>query len=132
MFTDITDFAKGATDEQTPEANGSVNYFIYEMDGTQHGPFAIQVGGGPLYIQVTAGRCLPDPAVIPVGGSLRMVSSDFDSYNVGWGRAANPFNPSLSTVGMHNATAPAGEYNYSVSGCGPIEGNGGGKVIVTG
>jgi hypothetical protein len=135
MFTNITNLQPGATNSQTaPSTDGSVNYTV-TAGGKTYGPYAIQAGVGPLYVQVTnekgQGNCLPDPAVIPLGGNLRMAETDHHSYTVGWEGGSNPFNPPLSTVGSHQATASAGEYEYTVSE-GPAEGGGGGKIIVTG
>lgn len=119
-----------------PSYNASANYNIYVGATKQAGgPYAIQVGVGPLYIQVTytdgEGECSPDPAVIPHGGNLRMVETDHHSYSVGWKGGKNPFNPPLATVGSHQSTASAGQYEYTVSGGGPILGGGGGTIIIT-
>ncbi len=117
-----------------PSYDASANYNIYVGTAEQPGgPYALQVGVGPLYIQVTyvngEGQCSPDPAVIPPGGKLRMVETDHHSYSVGWKGGKNPFNPPLAAVGSHKA-ASAGEYEYTVSE-GPAEGGGGGTIIIS-
>src|SRR5689334_269345 len=55
VFNDITNLAKGQSATETAlVADITVNYQIW--DGTQnHGPFAIEVGAGPLQISVTNG-----------------------------------------------------------------------------
>lgn len=141
LFTNITNLQPGSTQPQTaPNSNGSVNYMV-TAGATSYGPFAIQVGNGPLYIQVTNSNCLPDPAVIPPRGKLAMFSADSgnDSYNVNWtGTNGDPFTPPIQTAvsGMQNnvvsvGTPTLGQYTYKVTRA-PIEGNGGGKVIVKG
>ena len=141
LFSNTPNLGPGTIDGQMPQAaNGSVNYYVNVVGGASYGPFAIQVGNGPLYIQATytnnAGYCTPDPAVIPVAGALQMVNTDNHSYNVGWGGVANPFSPALTTVGgqsgniVHQSIAPAGTYTYSVTKVGPMLGSGGGKIII--
>lgn len=128
--------AQSSNSFTAPAYDASANYSVYVGTAQQPGgPYALQVGVGPLYVQVTyvngEGQCSPETAAIPVGGKLRMVETDHHSYNVGW-QGKNPFNPPLGTVGSHKATASAGTYTYSVSEGGPtLGGGGGGTIIVT-
>ncbi len=119
-----------------PSYDASANYNIYVGATKQAGgPYAIQVGVGPLYVQVTytggQGVCSPDPAAVPPGGNLRIVETDHHSYKVGWSGGHNPFNPPLTTVGSHQSTASAGQYEYTVSEGGPVLAGGGGTIIIT-
>jgi len=121
----------------SPNLNGSELYAVYVGNNKQNGgPYAIQVGTGPLYIEVTAGNTLPDPAVIPVNGTLRIIDNANNPWTVGWEKNSNPipnpFNPPLTTVGSHQVTAAAGQYDYVLSSDEPILGNGGGTIIVSG
>jgi hypothetical protein len=138
LFADIPDFANGATDEQSSDVPGSVNYFITDENGKQHGPYSIQVGNTvPLYIQVAASVTAPDPAAIPKGGKLVMFSADTnsDSYTVLW-RNGDPFSPLLQSAssGMSNnairtGSLKVGEYAYTVVKQG-VAGPGGGHIII--
>jgi hypothetical protein len=121
----------------SPGVNGSELYSIYVGTTKQNGgPYAIQVGTGPLYVEVTNAETAPDPAVIPVGGTLRIIDSANNPWTVGWKQGGNPcpnpFNPPLTTVGNHQVTANTGKYDYTLSSGGPILGNGGGTIIVSG
>jgi len=143
LFDNITNLLNQNTSaQQQPQAvNGSVNYTITAVGGSTYGPFAIQVGGGPLYVQITytagAGFSTPDPAVIPVGGTLEMVNLDPHSYGVGWGGGNNPFSPALNQVGRaagnsaHTSNVGAGTYTYTLTtDHNPAAGSGGGKIKV--
>lgn len=153
MFVEIPNLANGATNTQTPSVdvygNGAVNYYIYDANNNAHGPYAIEIGNGPLYVQVTwsqamgAGLCTPDPAVVPYLGHLEVYSNDYN-YNVGWPTSfGDPFTPRLNSVAPGSAnnspvqeTANFNLYKYTVTKNPPNPkegtGNGGGKVIVKG
>ena len=150
LFTNVPPLANGATNSQTPQAangNGAVNYYVVDPGGTQHGPYAIQVGNGPLYIQVTysqalgAGQCTPSPAVIPYQGYLEMISNDYN-YSVNWPTSfGDPFTPALTSIGIgasnnspHKEIANLADYNYTLTktGIGAGTGSGGGTVRVKG
>ena len=150
LFTNVPPLVNGATNSQTPQAangNGAVNYHVVDAGGTQHGPYAIQVGNGPLYIQVTysqalgAAQCIPSPAVIPYQGSLEMISNDYN-YSVTWPTSfGDPFTPALTSIGIgasnnipHKETANLADYAYKITKTGIAEGtgSGGGTVRVKG
>lgn len=126
-------------------ANGSVNYKVY-FGGTGYQPYAIQVGAGPMQIQVKydsasgKGQCNPDPVVVPVGGTLEMKSADY-AYNVNWpGMQGGPFTPHITSIGMLGSAqgtgpATAGDYTYTVTrvaAAGDIIIGGGGTVRIKG
>jgi hypothetical protein len=151
MFANIPTLVNGATDTQTANVdtngNGAVNYYVYDSNNTKHGPYAIEVGNGPLYVSVTysqslnEGQCTPDPVVIPYQGHLEMYSTDYN-YSVGWPTSfGDPFQPQLlSTVPGATNNSPVqevanlAEYKYTVTKTGiqGVGGGGGGKVIVKG
>jgi hypothetical protein len=143
VFNDIVGLSSNHTNTQTPQvANGSVNYHVV-VGATRYGPYAIQVGSGPLYIQLSydsaTGKILstPDSPVIPAGGTVEMVSADF-TYNVSWSNG-DPFTPAPTSVGVgvsnnipHQENASQGDYTYQLTPSGNGTGSGGGKVIVKG
>lgn len=144
VFNDIVGLSSNHTNTQTPQvANGSVNYHVV-VGATRYGPYAIQVGSGPLYIQLSYDSAIgkivstPDSPAIPAGGTVEMVSADL-TYNVSWS-SGDPFTPALTSVGVgvsnnapHQENASQGDYTYQLTPSGNMQyGNGGGKVIVKG
>jgi hypothetical protein len=139
MFSDTPVIPAGGTYLTTtsPDLDGSEMFNVYSSGVKKNDePYVIQVGRGPLYIAITHGITAPDPAVIPPGGTLRIVDSANHSYRVidwkkGGNSCPNPFNPPLAAVGNHLATAEAGDYQYTLSSTSPIVGDGGGTIKVT-
>jgi hypothetical protein len=145
VFNNVSNLANGTSNTQQPQvANATVNYNVI-AGGTPYGPYAIQVGNGPMYVQITydttksAGQCTPDPIAIPPGGTLEMVSTDY-TYTVGW-LTSDPFTPALNWVydGVanntpHTANNSLGDYSYTVAKYPKIQnsGSGGGTVKVKG
>ena len=136
----------GATASFTaPNTNASANYNIY-VGPTQKsgGPYAIQVGSGPLYVQVSynvaTGQaiCTPDPVTIPYGnatvgrGTLEMMPVNAgDSFSVSWSNG-DPFNPPLVSVDSlpHTEMVNVGSYPYAVAKTGIMAGGGSGGGTV--
>jgi hypothetical protein len=115
-----------------------VNYTV-SVNGTNvGGPYSIQAGTGPIYVQVlyTAGQgdSSPDPVALPVAGTLEMVCLDPHAYNVGWN--TQPFSTPLNLTAQtgnaaHTANVTAGTYTYTLTlKTTPLLGIGGGKVII--
>ena len=143
VFNDILGLSPTApnnTNTQTPQVpNGSVNYNV-NVGGTQYGPYAIQVGNGPMYVQITNSVCTPDPVAIPHnvtvgGGTLELVSTDVN-YAVGPATFSQRFAPTLTTVGVglrnntpHRDLSGAGNYNYTVAPTAIAAGGGGGGTV---
>lgn len=153
LLTEITDLASGHTSpEQTPNAPnpapGSVNYFIFDEDGIQYGPYSIQVGSSvPMVVQVAEvnGKVTytPQVAAIPARGGLQMTGDN--NYNVMWGAQGDPVSPSLLQIfrggmkanAIHTSAKPPNEYPYGatlipgrkVKGQ-SVGGGGGGKIII--
>jgi hypothetical protein len=147
VFNDINNLGNGLSDTQLPQvANGTVNYFVNPVGGNSVDPYAIQVGIGPMKIQVVydsanaVALCTPDPVAIPYAGTLEMDSGDGNSYSVTWKNNVDPFAPNnpLTTVDntphTEDLSALVG-YTYTVQKTPPPikqgTGRGGGKVIVT-
>jgi hypothetical protein len=145
VFNNISNLANGTSNTQQPQvANATVNYYV-TSGATSHGPYAIQVGIGPMYVQVTydnakgAGQCTPDPIAIPPGGTLEMVSTDY-TYSVGW-PTSDPFTPPLQWIyaGVanntpHTANNSVADYSYTVTKYPQLKlaGSGGGVIKVKG
>lgn len=133
--TTIT-LAPGANSPQTVvPANGSVNYIVSVNGAQVGGPYAIQVGAGPLYVEITSMYSQPDPIAVPAGGTLEIYSNDSNTYTIKWPAAFNPF-PTISEAkpGAGNNTpgtqvGPAQVYAYTFS-VKLLQGNGGGTVKV--
>jgi hypothetical protein len=130
--------AAGSTGGFTaPNYDASANYNIYVGTTPElGGPYAIQVGVGPLYTQVNNSAVTPDPIAMPRGGTLLMFSTDGDTYGLKWTSLGNPF-PGLTTVypGVANNTAytetlPVAVYGYQLTDEGIKEGTGGGTIKV--
>jgi hypothetical protein len=139
LFNNIT-LLRGETIGQVPQAaNGSVNYTA-TAGGQTFGPYAIQVGAGPLYVQINNSNTIPDPAVIPKGGTLEMYSTDGVTYGISWPSTGDPFptpppglttvNPGVSNNIPYTETSKVAIYAYSLAVLDKL-GIGGGKVIVT-
>jgi len=107
------------------DTNGAVNYTVSVNGNEVGGPYAIQAGSGPLYVQIT--NFVPNPnevAVPPTVGSsqgmLEMYSTDQPYYTIKW-PAFNPF-PGLTTAYISGSTSnkayaqsgPATTYTYTV------------------
>jgi hypothetical protein len=134
LFQPMT-LSPGTTDGQTANVNGSVNYTV-TANGQTFGPYAIQAGIGPLYVQITASNSQPDPIVVPKGGTLQMYSNDASTYTVKW-PTFNPFpgltqaSPGPANNSPYTQQGPAQTYGYEILVKGPAVGVGGGRVIVT-
>ena len=138
--------APNNTNSQTPlTSNRTVNYSIVIGTNT-FGPYAIQVGAGPMYISVSYNSALnkgdvtPDTAVVPFRGTVEMISTDYQ-YRITWNASnGNPF-PGLTDIytysnpltKVYSDTLPVGPYGYTVTKTGMIAdgtGHGGGTVKV--
>jgi hypothetical protein len=126
--------------------NRTVNYTVtFVGDPSVYGPYAIQVGTpgpSPLFIAVANGDTTPDPAVIPPGGWIEMVSMDGLTYNVINWAPSDLFTPPLTQVnpGIGNNNPVQGQppfvaaYRYTITpkAATPSAGHGGGTIRVGG
>ncbi|MGA7293894.1 MAG: hypothetical protein WBW53_18610 [Terriglobales bacterium] len=134
VFDNVNDLNPNTSNTQSPQVDDrTVNF---NTDGSTDYPYAVQVGSGPMYVKVTASVCTPDPVVIPRDGTIEMVSTD-QNYGVEWNASnGDPFKPPLTEIYLsgnpltvpHTEYLPANDYAYTITS--PVEGPGGGKVIV--
>jgi hypothetical protein len=135
------DVAAGSTNGfVAPNYDASANYYIYVGPTQQSGPFAIQVGAGPLYVQINNSTTSPDPIAVPRGGTLEMFSTDADTCTLKWTALGNPFTqppPGLTTVYpnvtnnvAYTETLPVAVYAYQLINDRIEDGTGGGTIKV--
>jgi len=141
VFNDILGLAKGnSSNPQTPlVAAGTANYGVYVGGVHRSGPYAIQVGAGPMKVQIQDSSsgpvCTPNPVAIPHdasagGGTLEMVSADY-VYAVGPAPFSDMFNPPLTSADSkpHTNMSGAGDFDYTVTQKSPKLGGGGGGTV---
>jgi len=122
VFTSISSLAgNGASSPaQSPKINNvTVNYTITNLDtNAQSTPCGIQVGVGPLRINVLASNTNPDPVSIPESGQIQFFpDEDYEISIV----PPNAFNKSLSSISppssvVLTATNLAPQATYTVKG----------------
>jgi len=145
VFNNVSVGGNGGTNTQSPQVNNrTVNY---NTDGSTTYPYAIQVGAGALFIKVTYnqtsgnGDCTPDPAVIPLGGTIEFIGDA--NYSVRWNAAnGDPFTPPLTNIYTasnpltvpHTASRPSGNYGYTITKLAITDGtgHGGGTIKIGG
>ena len=150
VFNDILNLANNTSSGPWSPlvADGTVNYFVNPVGGNSVEPYAIQVGIGPMKVQVVynaalgLAKCTPDPVAIPYAGTLELDSGDGNSYSVAWKNNLDPFAPNnpITTVDNTPHTEDLSAvltYTYTVQQTPPPPrikqgtGNGGGRVKVT-
>jgi hypothetical protein len=95
VFNDIASLGPGQSTTESPLINDkTVNYTL--SIGT-NGPFAIEVGVGPMEISVTSELPNPLVAVIPPNGEVQFTATD-NQCDIHWENNNDPFNPPLNTV----------------------------------
>jgi hypothetical protein len=152
VFTDITGLSPTAPNNTATRApssqvpNGSVNYYVYLGGVLQSGPYAIQVGTGPMFVQISTsgGNVVYTPATAAIphqvsigGGTLELVSTDY-SYNIGPASFSNMFTPHLTQAlvsgnNPHTNIGAVGGFDYTATQQQPspkLGGGGGGKIKV--
>ena len=109
VFDDINNLAPGANYTEAPLASGiTVNYNV-SMGGPTYGPFAIEVGAGPLEISVTGTNPTLSAGVIPPNGEIQFTATDF-KCNISW-PDRDPFNPHLDYAFVGQPNNPIGQEN---------------------
>jgi hypothetical protein len=130
--------------------NGGVSYYV---NGNLLQPYAIQVGTGPMVVQITTVNNVvtynPAYSAIPVSGALEM-NGDL-AYSVLWS-GTDPFNPPLTQVragmggnSVHTGIPTVGQYIYNCASTSPslvskkgdspmppVGNGGGGRIIIRG
>lgn len=144
VFNDITSLASGQSATESPLVTGvTVNYEVWW--GLQnYGPFAIEVGTGPLEISVTNGLPTPSRSAVPQNGEVQFNATD-QACSVGWS-PTNPTNPAITTVQVGPANNPPAtvrgslgqsfSYSLNTNVAPPVKshhvlGGGGGTIKVT-
>jgi hypothetical protein len=107
VFNDINNLAPGSQYTEAPLVpNITVNYSI-SMGGQPYGPFAIEVGAGPLEISVTGTNPTPGAATIPPNGEVQFTATDY-KCNLSW-PDGDPFNPRLDHAFVRQSNNPVGQ-----------------------
>jgi hypothetical protein len=101
-----------STPQQAQKSNVTVNYTITNLNNPiqVQGPYGIEVGTGPMQINIQGGQPNPKTISIPSGGQIQFDNLDNVAYNVSW-NPANSFNPNVYPVqpGMNPVqTGPSG------------------------
>ena len=111
VFDDINNLAPGANYTEAPRASDiTVNYKV-SMGGQIKGPFAIEVGAGPLEISVTGTNPTPGDGVIPPNGEIQFTATDY-KCNVSW-PDGDPFRPPLDYAFVGQPSNPVGQEHGS-------------------
>jgi len=138
VFNDINNLAPGSNYTEAPlVSDKTVNYNV-SMNGQTRGPFAIEVGAGPLEISVTGTEPTPKIANVPRNGEIQFTATDFQC-DILW-RNGDPFNPQLKNVFVGQSNNPVGhergnvvkDFDYELtrsSQVNPVDG--GGTIKVT-
>lgn len=107
VFDDINNLAPGLQHTEAPRASDiTVNYNV-SMGGQTIGPFAIEVGAGPLEISVTGTSPTPGVGVIPPNGEIQFTATDY-KCNVSW-PDRDPFQPPLDYAFVGQSNNPVGQ-----------------------
>lgn len=110
VFNSIQGLANGATSQaQSPQqTNVTVNYTITNLNTQQvSAPYGIEVGVGPLRINISAAQPMPKVISIPAGGQIQFQSDA--KYSITW-NPPNVFNPNPNQVikGLNPAQTEVG------------------------
>ncbi len=105
VFDDINNLAPGSNHTEAPLVRDiTVNYNV-SMDGKPpYGPFAIEVGAGPLEISVTGTNPTPDMATIPRNGEIQFNATDY-KCDITW-LDGDPLDPQLNSVFVGQSNNP--------------------------
>lgn len=120
-----------------PATAAAANYGIYVGATQESGPWAIQVGAGPMYVVLTgSGTCNFPTVAVPLGNILTgfgklSIGPNATSGSLGIGFQTNPFNPPITTNdGSHPVKAGTDPGSYSYTVVDPDNNPGPGKVII--
>src|ERR1700716_2588696 len=133
-ITSITASGGRSTPQQAQKSNVTVNYTITNLNNSNQvqGPYGIEVGTGPMQINIQGGQPNPKTISIPSGGQIQFDNLDSVAYSVSW-TPANSFPNSLVQPGMNPIqTGPSGNQAQTLTYSFPsADGtNGGGTVKV--
>ncbi len=120
VFNNITSIpASGgrSTPQQAQKSNVTVNYTITNLNNPiqVQGPYGIEVGTGPMQINIQGGQPNPTTISIPGGGEIQFDNLDSVTYNVSW-TPTNSFPNGSILPGMNAVqTGPGGNLAQSVT-----------------
>lgn len=103
--------------QQAQKSNVTVNYSITDLNNPTQpkGPYGIEVGSGPMQINIQGGQPSPKTISISGGGEIQFDNLDSVTYNVSW-TPANSFPNGPIQPGMNAAeTGPSGNQAQSVT-----------------
>ncbi len=105
VFNDINNLAPGSNYTEAPLVPKiTVNYNV-SMDGkAPYGPFAIEVGAGPLEISVTDTNPTPKSATVPRNGEIQFNATDY-KCDITW-LDGDPLDPQLNSVFVGQSNNP--------------------------
>ncbi|MGA9356130.1 MAG: hypothetical protein WBV46_20760 [Terriglobales bacterium] len=130
-----------------PSYDCAANYYINQAN-TQPpvqmgGPFAIQVGAGPLFVTIGGSFANPtyNPATVavPIGTSLPpgpgilQMNSTSSTFGITWANNSDPFTPNISSTGgqAHAVSSLSATTNYAYTAGPTFENNpAGGRVVI--
>jgi plastocyanin len=131
-----------------PNYSASANYSVYQGTTEESGPWVVQVGTGPMFVQLSDASGVvnyaPPTVAIPHGNATTgkgqlviMPSLNSGDYTIKWG-VTDPVTPPLGASGTssHAVTSAPGEYDYSATADDPCatvpksDGSGGGGTII--
>lgn len=143
VFNDIPNLAAGQSFAESPLIDDvTVNYTV-AIGANTFGPYAIEVGSGPLQVSVT--NAVPDPeiSVIPPNGEIQFAATDVDC-SISWKNNNDPFTPPVDGVYVGQSNNPVARENgnsgknflYDLNANAPVGahrllGGGGGTIKVT-
>ena len=142
VFNDIQNLASGQSVTESPLVTDvTVNYEVW-WNLQNYGPFAIEVGTGPLEISVTNGLPTPNRSAVPPNGEIQFNATD-QQCSLSWS-PNNPTNPPLTAVyvgqtnnQVANVRGSGQAFNYSLNTSveahkpHKVQGGGGGTIKVT-
>src|SRR6266849_3582058 len=107
VFNDIINLTNNGSYTEAPLVSGiTVNYNI-TMNGNTYGPFAIEVGTGPLEISVTDASPNPSTGAIPPNGEVQFTATDYQC-SITWSEG-DPFSPAIDYVYVGQSNNQAGQ-----------------------
>jgi hypothetical protein len=130
-----------------PNYNCAANYSIYGANQQPplllSGPFAIQVGTGPMFVTIggspTNPTYAPPTVAVPIGTSLPpgagrlQMNATSASFGITWDGNNDPFTPAITTTDgqPHSVSTVASSANYNyTAGPSPNDNPVGGRVVI--
>ena len=106
-----------STPQQVQKSNVTVNYTITNLNNPLQvqGPFGIEVGSGPMQINIQGGQPNPKTISIPPAGQIQFDNLDSVTYNVSF-NPVNSFPNGPVQPGMNSVqTGPSGNQAQTIT-----------------